>query len=150
MTPYYTVMHDFGIMHDKSWGIGLVLFAMTKSCHFSQSTCRSLRLMSFQEKQEQGYTFSIHNIFTCSKVKGVKMPRAAKENAEIEFSVPETFRICELYQEENVFWNQGSPEYFKTDKMDGALERMKRNWKKNPQALLNLYILSSSIFFSQI
>ena len=50
MTPYYTVMHDFGIMHDKSWGIGLVLFAMTKSCHFSQSACRSLRLMSFQEK----------------------------------------------------------------------------------------------------
>ena len=27
---YYTVMHDFGIMHDKSWGIELVLFAMTK------------------------------------------------------------------------------------------------------------------------
>ena len=38
-----------------------VLFAMTKSCHFSQSTYRSLRLMSFQEKQEQGYTCSIHN-----------------------------------------------------------------------------------------
>ena len=74
MTPYYTVMHAFGIMHDKSWGIvGLVLFAMTKSCHFSRSTCRSLRLMSFQEKQEQGYTVSIHNIFTRSKVKGVKM-----------------------------------------------------------------------------
>ena len=33
MTPYYTVIHDFGIMHDKSWGIGLVLFAMMKSCH---------------------------------------------------------------------------------------------------------------------
>ena len=57
---YYTVMHDFGIMH-KSCGIELVLFAMTKSCHFSQSTCRSLRLMSFQEKQAQGYTCSIHN-----------------------------------------------------------------------------------------
>ena len=105
MTPYYTDMHDFGIMHDKSWGRGLVLFAMTKSCHFSQSACRSLRLKSFQEKQEQGYTFSIHNIFTCSKVKGVKMPRSAKEKAEIEFSVPETFQICELYQEEDHFYN---------------------------------------------
>ena len=27
----------------------IVLFAMTKPCFFSQSTCRSLRLMSFQE-----------------------------------------------------------------------------------------------------
>ena len=89
-------MHDFGIM--------LVLFAMTKSCHISQSTCRSLRLMSLQEKQEQGYTFSIHNIFTCSNVKGVKMPRPAKEKAETEFSIPETFRICELYQEEDVLY----------------------------------------------
>ena len=103
MTPYYTVMHDFGIMHDKSWEIGLVLFDMTKSCHFSQSTCRSLRLMFFQEKQEQGYTFSIHNIFSCSK--GVKMPRSAREKAEIEFSVPETFRICELCHEEDHFYN---------------------------------------------
>ena len=94
---------------------------------FSQSTCRSLRLISFQEKQEQGYTFSIHNIFTCSKVKGVKMPRPAKEKAEIEFSVPETFRICELYQEEHVLWDQGSPEYFKRDKRAVALERMKEN-----------------------
>ena len=72
---YYTHMHDFGIMddklcgielvfgimHDKLCGIELVLFAMTKSCHFSQSTCRSLRLISFQEKQERGYTCSIHN-----------------------------------------------------------------------------------------
>ena len=56
------------------------------------SACRSLRLMSFQEKQEQDYTYSIHNNFTT--VKGVKMPRSAKEKAEIEFSVPETFRIC--------------------------------------------------------
>ena len=83
MTPYYTVMHDFGIMHDKSWGIGLVLFAMTKSCHFSQSTCRSLRLMYFQEKQEQGYTCSIHNIFTRSKVKGVKCSNSSKSFVSI-------------------------------------------------------------------
>ena len=51
--------------------------------------------MSFQEKQEQGYTFSIHNIFTCSlygKVKGVKMPKSAKQKAEIEVSFPETFQ----------------------------------------------------------
>ena len=27
-------------------------------CHFSQSTCQTLRLMSSQEKQEQGYTCS--------------------------------------------------------------------------------------------
>ena len=82
--PYYTVMHDFGIMHNKSWGIELVLFAMTKSCHFSQSTCRSLRLMSFQEKQEQGYTCSIHVI----TLKVQKMPRSAKEKAEIGLSIP--------------------------------------------------------------
>ena len=118
---YDTLLHShffflFLIIHDKSWGIGLVLFAMTKSCHFSQSTCRSLRLMSFQEKkkkkkQEQGYTFSIHNIFTCSKVKGVTMPKSTKERAETEFSVPETFRICELYQEEDVLWNPRSCPY---------------------------------------
>ena len=76
-------MHDFGIMHNKSWGIGLVLFAMTKSCHFSKSTYRSLRLMSFQEKQEQGYTVSIHNIFTCSKVKGVKCSNSSKSFVSI-------------------------------------------------------------------
>ena len=34
--------------------------------------------MSFQEKQEQGYTVSIHNIFTYSKVKGVKMLKFLK------------------------------------------------------------------------
>ena len=78
---YYKVVRDFGIMHDKSCRIELVLFAMTKSCHFSQSTCRSLRLMSFQEKQEQGYT----TIFTCNNVKRVKMPRSAKEKAGIGF-----------------------------------------------------------------
>ena len=54
------------------------------------------------------------------------MPRPAKEKAEIEFSVPETFRICELYQEE-----QGSPEYFKRDKRAVALERMKENSTSN-------------------
>ena len=32
------------------------------------------------------------------------MPRSAKEKAEIEFSVPETFRICELYQKEDVLY----------------------------------------------
>ena len=45
---------------DKSWGIGHNLFAITKSCRISQSACRSLRLMAFQVKQEQGYTHSIH------------------------------------------------------------------------------------------
>ena len=80
---YYIVMHDFGIMHDKSRGIELVLFAMTKSCHFSQSTCRSLR---FQEKLEQGYTCSIHNSLYLLKVK--KMPCSAKEKAEIGLPVP--------------------------------------------------------------
>ena len=45
----------------------LVLFAVTKSCHFSQSTCRSLRLMSFQEKQEQGYTM-FHEVVKNAKV----------------------------------------------------------------------------------
>ena len=59
---FYTVMHDFGIMRDKSWGIELVLFAMTMSCHSSKSACRSLRLMPFQETQVQGYTCSIHVI----------------------------------------------------------------------------------------
>ena len=81
MTPCYTVMYDFGIMHDKSWGIGLVLFAMTESCHFSQSTCRTLRLMSFQEKQEQGYTFSIHNIWFCrvaAQMCGLKWQRNSR------------------------------------------------------------------------
>ena len=66
------------------------------------------------------------------------MPKSAKEKAEIEFSVPETFRICELY----FLWNKGLPEYFKTDKRDGALEcmkaRMKEKLKKNSRALLNL------------
>ena len=66
---YYTVTHDLGIMHDKSWGIELVLFAMTKSCHFSQSACRSLKLMSFQAKQEQGYTCSIHKSLLVIKLK---------------------------------------------------------------------------------
>ena len=59
--------------------------------------------MSFQEV----YSFSIHNIFTC-KVKGVKMPSSANEKAEIEITVPETFRICELYQKEDVLWNQST------------------------------------------
>ena len=53
------------------------------------------------------------------------MPRSAKEKQEIEFSVPETHRIIELYQEEDVLWNQGSPDYFKAEKRNGALERMK-------------------------
>ena len=109
--------------------------------------------MSFQEKQEQGYTFSIHNIFTCSKVKCVQMPRSAKQKAEIEFSVPETFRICELYQEEDVLWNQGSPEYFKIDKRDGALERMKGKLRIALAIIIihkETAILSSSVFFSQV
>ena len=81
---YYTVMHDFGIMHDKSCEIELVLFAMTKSCHFSQSTSRLLRLMSFQEKQEQSNTCSIQ----VKTLKVQTVPRSAKEKAEIGLSVP--------------------------------------------------------------
>ena len=53
------------LLHSHAWFWNQVLFPMAKSCHFSQSTCRSLRLMSFQEKQEQGYTFSIHIIWFC-------------------------------------------------------------------------------------
>ena len=53
------------------------------------------------------------------------MPRSAKEKAEIDFFVPETFRICALYHEEAVLWNQGTPEYFKIEKRYDALERMK-------------------------
>ena len=45
-----------------SWGIGHVLFAITKSYRISQSACRSPRLMAFQVKQAQGYTLSIHKI----------------------------------------------------------------------------------------
>ena len=30
------------------------------------------------------------------------MPRSAKEKAEIEFFVPETFRICELFIKEKM------------------------------------------------
>ena len=41
------------------------------------------------------------------------MPRSAKDESEIEFYVPETFWIVELYQENDVRWNQGSPEYFR-------------------------------------
>ena len=91
----YTVMHDFGIMHNKSWGIELVLFTITKSCHFSQSACRSLRLMSFKEKQEQGYTCSIHKSL-------LNMPRSAKEKAEIGLSVP----CCVLWRQFWVLWRQ--------------------------------------------
>ena len=69
-------MHNFGIMHGKSWGIELVLFAMTKLCHFNQSTCRSLRLMSFQEKQEQA--IHVQTVFTCNKVKGVKNAKVSE------------------------------------------------------------------------
>ena len=39
---------------DKSWEVGHVLFAITKPCRISQLACRSLRLMAFQLKQEQG------------------------------------------------------------------------------------------------
>ena len=95
---YYTVVHDFGIMHDKSWGIELVLFAMINSCHFSQSPCRSLRLMSFQEKQEKGYTCSIHVI----TLKVQTMPRSAKEKADIRLSVPSWI----LWRQFLVLWRQ--------------------------------------------
>ena len=53
ITPYYRVMHDSKSQDDKSWGIGNVLFSITKSCRISQSTYRSLRLMAFQLKQWQ-------------------------------------------------------------------------------------------------
>ena len=66
---YYAVTHDFGIMHDKSWGIELALFATTKACLLSQSACRSLRLMYFQANQEQCYTCSIHKSLLVIKLK---------------------------------------------------------------------------------
>ena len=50
---YYRVRHASKSQDDKSWGIGHVLFAITKSCRIIQSACRSLRLMAFQLKQEQ-------------------------------------------------------------------------------------------------
>ena len=59
------------------------------------------------------------------------MPRSGKEKPEVEFSVPETFRIIELYQEEDVLWNQGSSEYFKTEKREGALSRMKEKLEED-------------------
>ena len=90
---YYTVMYDFLSQPDKSWGIGHVLFAITKSCRISQSACRSLRLMAFQVKQEQGYTLSIHKILWISSFIVIKMPRSAKEKPEINFSVLETIEL---------------------------------------------------------
>ena len=86
-------MYDFLSQPDKSWGIGHVLFAITKSCRISQSACRSLRLMAFQDKQEQGYTPSIHKILYISSFIVIKMPRSAKGKPEIEFSVPETIEL---------------------------------------------------------
>ena len=46
------------------------------------------------------------------------MVRSAKDKTEIEFSVPGTLKIIELYQEEDVLYNQGSPEYPKAEKRD--------------------------------
>ena len=89
ITQYYTVMYDFLSQPDKSWGIGHVLFAITKSCRISQSACRSLRLMSFQVKQVQGYTLSIHK----SSFIVIKVPRSENEKPELEFSVPETIEL---------------------------------------------------------
>ena len=107
-------MYDFLSQPNKQRGIGHVLFAITKSCRISHSACRSLRLMAFQVKQKRGYTLFIHNILC----------RSAKEKQEIEFSVPETHRIIELYQDEDILLNQGSPDYFKAEKRNGASERM--------------------------
>lgn len=57
ITPYYTTMYDSQIMH-KSRRKGM-LYLPLQSHDFSQSACMSLRLMSYQEKQERGCTFSI-------------------------------------------------------------------------------------------
>ena len=62
----------------------------------------------------------------------------------MEFSVPETFRIIELYQD--VLWNQGSPEYFKAEKRKGALAGIKENKSNimihNDTAIFSFFILS--------
>ena len=75
---YYTDLHYFGIMYDKSWGIELVLFAMTKSCHFNQSTCRSLRLMFYKKNKGK---VTVKTIFTCNEVQGIKNAKVSKRKS---------------------------------------------------------------------
>ena len=50
IAPYYRVMHASKSQDDKSWGIGVVLFAFTKSWQISQSALRSLILIAFRVK----------------------------------------------------------------------------------------------------
>ena len=156
MTPYYTVMHGFGIMHDKLWGIGLVLFAMTKSCHFSQSTCRSLRLMSFQEKQEQGYTVSIHNnIFTCSNVKGVKCSNSSKSVVSILMKFLNPFGSSDDSSFINEWWAPYRARLRFQDRAHTLGRLLSRLILRIALAIIIIIhketaILSSSIFFSQV
>ena len=47
-------MCDFKSLADKSWALGHVLFAMTKSWRIRLSALRSLGLIAFQLITEQG------------------------------------------------------------------------------------------------
>jgi hypothetical protein len=51
------------------------------------------------------------------------MPR--KE--ELYMSKPQIQRLCELYQEEEYLWNIQSQHYFKKEKRNAALNRIKDN-----------------------
>ena len=42
--------------------------------------------------------------------------KSSKERQEIEFSAAEAYRICKLYQEEDVLWNQNLADNSKSEK----------------------------------
>ena len=89
---------------DKSWGIGHALFAITKSCHYGRSNCRSLRFIIFL----RFYPLFTRYIFSFSKVTGVKMPRLEMNSAEIS-NISNISNKRALYKED-VHWNQYSSE----------------------------------------
>ena len=66
-------------------------------------------------------------------------PKSSKEKQEVEFSAAETYRICELYQEEVVLWNQTLAVHSKTEKREAALERVKEKLEGEfPELILNI------------